>query len=163
MKSGQKFTLFNANSNFFKHIDEKNFREKIEVPFLVVGKMIMIKGKIRSSPELNFILDTGGQRTIISALAAKKYTRINYPLSNSMKHSTPLTGVGGRTEEVLIAENVSIQAGPLKKEFNLISVLNLAEGSESLEMEIGGIIGRDILEDYTMLIDYGKRTVTFLR
>ena len=80
-----------------------------------------------------------------------------------MKQSTPLTGVGGRMEEVLVAENVSIEAGPLRKEFNLISVVNFAEGSESMEMEIGGILGRDILEGYTMLIDYGKRTVTFLR
>ena len=163
MKSGQKFTLFNAQSDFSKYIDARNFREKTEVPFLLVGKMIMLKCKIRNSPALDFILDTGGHRTIISALAAKKYARINYPLSHSMKQSTPLTGVGGRMEEVLVAENVSIEAGPLRKEFNLISVVNFAEGSESMELEIGGILGRDILEGYTMLIDYGKRTVTFLR
>jgi hypothetical protein len=45
----------------------------------------------------------------------------------------------------------------------MISVVNLAEGSENLEMEIAGILGRDVLEGYSMLIDYGKRTVTFLR
>ncbi len=163
MKSGHKFTLFNVNTDFSKYIAEKNFHEKIEVPFLLVGNMIMIKGKIRNSPEVDFLLDTGGSRTIISALAAKQYTRINYPLSRSMKQTTPLTGVGGRMEDVLIAENVSIEAGPLRKEFNMISVVNLAEGSESMEMEMGGIIGRDMLEGYTMLIDYGKRTVTFLR
>jgi hypothetical protein len=96
-------------------------------------------------------------------LAAKKYARINYPLSHSMKQSTPLSGVGGKAEDVLVAENVSIEAGPLRKGYNLISVVNLAEGSESLELEMGGILGRDILEGYTMLINYGKRTVTFLR
>ena len=163
MKSGQKFTLFNAASDYSKYIDAKNFREKTEVPFLFVGSMIMIKGKIRNSPELDFLVDTGAQRTIISALAAKQYTHINYPLSRQMKQSTPLTGVGGRMDDVLVAENVNIEAGPLKKEFNMISVVNLAEGSESLEMEMGGILGRDVLEGYTMLIDYGKRTVTFLR
>jgi hypothetical protein len=163
MKSGKKFTLYNAGSNFSKHIDEKKFRERTEAPFILAGKMIMIKGTIRSSPEVGFLLDTGGQRTIISTLAAKKYARINYALSNSLRQSTPLTGVGGKMDDVLVAENVSINAGPLKKEFNLITVANLAEGSESLEMEMGGILGRDILEGYTMLIDYGKRTVTFLR
>jgi hypothetical protein len=45
----------------------------------------------------------------------------------------------------------------------MISVVNFAEGSESMEMEMGGILGRDMLEGYTMLINYGKRTVTFLR
>jgi hypothetical protein len=163
MKSGQKFTLFSADFDFSKHIDAKNFREKTEVPFLSVGKMIIVKGKIRNSPELNFLLDTGGYRTIISTLAAKKYARINYPLSQSMKQSTPLSGVGGRAEDVLVAENVSIEAGPLKKGYNLISVVNLADGSESLELEMAGILGRDILEGYTMLINYGKRTVTFFR
>lgn len=123
----------------------------------------MVKGKIRNSPQLDFLLDTGGYRTIISSLAAKKYTRINYPLSNAMKKSTPLTGVGGRTEDVLIAENVTIESGPLKKDYNLISVVNLAEGCESMELEIGGILGRDILENYTLEIDYKNRTVTFLR
>ncbi|HSE41322.1 MAG TPA: hypothetical protein VLH08_11210 [Acidobacteriota bacterium] len=163
MKSGHKFTLFNANSDYTKQIDSKNFREKIEVPFLLAGKMVMIKGTIRNSPPLDFLLDTGGQRTIISALAAKRYARINYPLSHSMKQTTPLSGVGGRMDDVLVAENVSIQAGPLRKEFNLISVVNLAEGSESMDLEMGGILGRDILQNYTMMIDYDKRTVTFLR
>lgn len=163
MKSGHKFTLFNAGTDLSKFMDEKKFHEKTEVPFLLVGNMIMIKGKIRNSPELNFLVDTGGYKTIISALAARQYTRINYPLSRSMKESTPLTGVGGRMDDVLIAENVDIEAGPLKKEFNMISVVNLAEGSENMEMEMGGILGRDMLEGYTMLIDYGKRTVTFLR
>ncbi len=163
MKSGHKFTLFNVHSDSSKYIAEKKFREKTEIPFLLVGNMMMIKAKIRNSPELDFLLDTGGYRTIISALAAKQYTHINYPLSRSMKNTTPLTGVGGRMEDVLIAENVSIEAGPLKKEFNMISVVNLAEGSESMEMEMGGILGRDMLKGYTMLIDYGKRTVTFLR
>src|SRR5262245_11163167 len=44
MKSGHKFTLFNAGGDFSKYIAEKNFREKTEVPFLLVGSMIMIKG-----------------------------------------------------------------------------------------------------------------------
>jgi hypothetical protein len=163
MKSGQKFTLFNAGSDYTKYIEAKKFREKREVPFLLVGGMMMIKGTMRDSPQLDFIVDTGASRTIISSLMAKQYTRINYPLSREMKPKTPLTGIGGRMEDVLIAENVNIEAGPLKKEFNMISVVNLAEGSENLEMEIGGILGRDMLDGYTLLIDYGKRSITFLR
>jgi hypothetical protein len=163
MKSGRKFTLFNTGSDYTEYIDAKTFHEKTEVPFLLVGGMIMIKGRMRNSPQLDFIVDTGASRTIISALAARQYTRINYPLSREMKKTSPLTGIGGRMEDVLIAENVNIEAGPLKEEFNMISVVNLAEGSENLEMEIAGILGRDMLEGYSMLIDYGKRTVTFLR
>jgi aspartyl protease len=163
MKSGRKFTLFSTGSDYRKHIDEKNFHEKTEVPFLLVGGMIIIKGTMRSSPQLNFLVDTGAKRTIISALAAKQYTRINYALSREMKQTTPLTGIGGRMEDVLVSENVNIEAGPLKKEFNIMSVVNLAEGSENMEIEIGGILGRDILDGYTLLIDYGKRSITFLR
>lgn len=162
MKSGHKFTLFNTGSDYSKYLDSKKFREKTEVPFLLVGGMILIKGTMRDSPRLNFLVDTGGKRTVISALAAKQYTRINYPLSREMKQKTPLTGIGGLMEDVLIAENVNIEAGPLK-EFNMISVVNLAEGSENMEIEMGGILGRDMLDGYTLLIDYGKRTVTFLR
>lgn len=163
MKSGRKFTLFNTGSDYTKYINAKNFHEKTEVPFLLVGGMIIIKGTMRDSPQLNFLVDTGAKRTIISALAAKQYTRINYALSREMKQATPLTGIGGRMDDVLVAENVNIEAGPLKKEFNLMSVVNLAEGSENMEIEIGGILGRDILDGYTLLIDYGKRSVTFLR
>jgi aspartyl protease len=163
MKSGRKFTLFSTGSDYRKYIDEKNFHEKTEVPFLLVGGMIIIKGTMRSSPQLNFLVDTGAKRTIISALAAKQYTRINYALSREMKQTTPLTGIGGRMEDVLVSENVNIEAGPLKKEFNIMSVVNLAEGSENMEIEIGGILGRDILDGYTLLIDYGKRSITFLR
>ncbi|HEY7162005.1 MAG TPA: hypothetical protein VH815_12140, partial [Acidobacteriota bacterium] len=163
MKSKRKFTLFNSGSDYLKYINAKNFHEKTEVPFLLVGGMIIVKGTMRDSPQLNFLVDTGAKRTIISALAAKQYTHINYALSREMKQATPLTGIGGRMDDVLLAENVNIEAGPLKKEFNIMSVVNLAEGSENMEIEIGGILGRDMLDGYTLLIDYGKRTVTFLR
>ena len=60
------------DSDFSKHIDAKNFREKTEVPFLLVGKMIMIKGKIRNSPELDFLLDTGGTQNNHFSVSGKK-------------------------------------------------------------------------------------------
>lgn len=166
MKNGQKFALFNENSDPLSLLQSRGmkFKEQHQVPFLDVGKMIIIKGSIRNSPpDMNFMLDTGAERTMISTLAAKKYTRINFMLSLDANKNSPLVGVGGRADNLLVVENVDIAAGPIKKTFNRMPALNLAEGSESLELEIDGILGRDSLQGYALAIDYKNRTLTFLR
>jgi|GEM_PF-2368439 len=147
------------------HLQEKGitFKKKVTLPFYQVGKMIILKGRIKKSDEtMDILLDTGAQTSILSAAAARKYVRIDYPKTLRDKRKSTLFGVGGRIENVLHVENVEIQVGSLEKTFNRMVAINLAQISEALELEVDAILGQDFLSGYTLLIDYQNNLVTFL-
>ena len=140
------------------------FKNKITVPFFLVNKLILIKGRIKKSPAvLDIMVDTGADVSLISMASAKKYASINYPLSMQLRRQATVSGVGGKADNLLIAENVEVGIGELSRNFNSMLAINFAESSEALELEIDLLLGRDFLQGYTLLIDYKNRQLTFLR
>lgn len=165
-KSGRKIHLLPYEQNTSEFFTEKKwkFSHRETFPFYFVNKLMVLKGKIRDSPEdMDILLDTGAETTLISLAAAKQHAYINLPLSMQMRGQASLTGVGGRADNMMIAENVEVLLGSMKKNFNSMLAVNLAGTSEGLELELDIILGRDFLEGYTLLIDYKNREVTFLR
>lgn len=166
LKSGIDFTLFTCeNSDNPVSCLESNglhFSEKRTMPFYLINRLIILKGRIRDSEDnLDMMLDTGAAHCILSAAAAKRYAHVNYQLSNSVNSS--LTGVGGKTNQVLLAENVEVDVGGIKKGFNQMTAMNLGESSEAMELELDMILGRDFLQGFVLLIDYHNKQVTFLK
>ncbi|HSP05563.1 MAG TPA: hypothetical protein VLR94_00210, partial [Acidobacteriota bacterium] len=74
-----------------------------------------------------------------------------------------VSGIGGKTDDVLVAENVHLALGGLRREVNRMVAMNLGESSEAMGLELHMILGRDFLQGYTLLIDYWNNRVTFLR
>lgn len=139
------------------------YKQKMTIPFHQVGKMIILKGRIkRSDDEMDILLDTGAQTSIVSAAAARKHVYINYPKTLRKKSRIRLVGIGGKIDNLLHVENVDIEVGPLRKSFNRMVAANLSQISEALELEVDLILGQDFLYGYTLLIDYKKNLVTFL-
>ena len=139
------------------------FKQKVTLPFYQVGKMIILKGAIKKSDdEMDILLDTGAQASILSAATAKKHVRINYPKTHRQKRRTHLRGIGGKIQNLIHVDNVDIAVGPLRKSFNRMVALNLSQISEALELEVDLILGQDFLKGYTLVIDYRNNTVTFL-
>src|SRR5262249_55258037 len=120
----------------------------------------VLKGRIKKSGEdMDILLDTGAQQSILSAATAREFARINI---DSMRNHASLTGVGGSTN-ALVAENVDFAMGEIKGSFQRVLAINLSDISEALELEIDMILGRDFLNGYTLLIDYPHSKVTFLK
>lgn len=167
LKSGIDFTLFTCDQDdptTCLEAQKLHFSEKITVPFYCINQLIIVKGRIRNSPEnLDMMVDTGASRSIVASAAAKRYAHINYPLSKELGEKRSLSGIGGKTNDVLVAENVEVNMGGIKKSFNALPAMNLGESSEALELELDMIVGRDFLQGYTLLIDYRNRQLTFLR
>jgi len=167
MRSGKKMMLFSRSdedplTRLQKH--GLHFSSQDTLPFRDINKMIILKGRVRKSGEtLDILVDTGAQRSILAKAAALKETHVNYPLSRTANRKPQLYGLGGQVEDLLISENVDVQIGKLKKSFDRMLALNLAEISEALELELDLILGQDFLEGYTLLIDYHHNTITFLR
>lgn len=167
LRSGRSFTLFSCdNPDPLTCLETGGIRfsEKTTVPFYSVNRLMILKGRIRSSPEtLDIMLDTGAAHCIISAAAAKRYAHVNYQLSREAGSNSGLSGIGGRADNLLVTENVEVDVGGIRKQFNQMTAMNLGESSEALELEIDLILGMDFLKDYTLLIDYRNGLVTFLR
>jgi hypothetical protein len=167
LRGGREMALVPHDQDPFQQMQESGYKYSFRqtVPFYVVGKMIIVKGRIRNSPDdMDILIDTGAEGSILSAAAARKYTRINYPLSHEISKSNSFSGVGGRVDNVLISENVEVSIGSsLQKNFNRMMALNLADTCEGMELELDLILGRDFLNGYTLLIDYRNRQLTFLR
>jgi hypothetical protein len=147
------------------HLDQNGlkFKQKVTLPFYQVGKMIILKGAIKKSDdEMDILLDTGAQTSILSAAAARKHVHINYPKTFREKRKTYLMGIGGKIKNLIHVENVEIEVGPLRKGFNRMVALNLSQISEALELEVDLILGQDFLNGYTLVIDYRNNLVTFL-
>ncbi len=153
------------SKDLLAHLESKgtHYERKVTLPFYQVGKMIILKGQIKKSDkEMDMLLDTGAQTSIVSAAAARRYVHINYPKTFREKGKVRLSGIGGGIDNIIHLDNVDIEIGPLKKSFNRMVALNLAQISETLDLEVDLILGQDFLRGYTLLLDYKNNEVTFL-
>lgn len=139
------------------------FKQRVTLPFYQVGKMIVLKGKIKKSDdEMDILLDTGAQASILCAAAARKHVYINYPKTFREKRKRHLVGIGGKIDNLIHVDNVEIEIGPMQKTFNRMVALNMSHISEALELEVDLILGQDFLKGYTLVIDYKNNQITFL-
>jgi hypothetical protein len=143
---------------------KSKLKHQATLPFYLVNKLIVIKGSIKKSPvDLDILVDTGADASLVSIAAAKRYAHINHPLSMQMRRQSAVSGVGGKADNLMVAENVEVGIGNLSKNFNNMLAINFAESSEALGLEIDLLLGRDFLAGYTLLIDYRNRQLTFLK
>jgi hypothetical protein len=163
-KSGKSMILLPYDEDPEKYFarTKRKLEKKSELPFFLVERMIVCKGRIgKSDEDQDFIIDTGSRTSLISIPAAQRFAHINYPLSREMQKTDGLSGVGGVTREIYAAENVQFYLGGLGRNFNSMTALSLKGNSEGVGLEIDMILGRDFLENYTLLIDYRNRVLTF--
>lgn len=164
LKSGRNFRLLPKTPDPSADLEKNGlrFKELVTLPFYQVNKMIILKGRInRSGDQMDFLLDTGAQQSVLSTSAARRLARINY--QSTLYKQTSIRGLGGLVESPLVVEGVDVRLGELSKKFKRIPSLNLADISEALELELDMILGQDFLSGYTLLIDYNNNKVTFLR
>lgn len=102
--------------------------------------------------EGNFILDTGASSTCIGVEYVEKY-KLN-PEDSEIKAA----GAGAIDMETFESNIESLHIGDLKTNQNKIIIFDLTQINSALIQhdaeEISGIIGADILEDYSAVISY---------
>ena len=165
LKSGKDMILMNPCEKDALSCLEKrglHFSSHITFPFQLVNKLIIVKGRIKNSPEdMDILIDTGATNSLISISAAKRWTHVNYALSRKMTND--VVGVAGKADQTLLAESVKVEFGPLSKTFNQMAAVNLAATNEAMQLELDFILGRDFLNGYSLLIDYPNLQITFLK
>ena len=123
----------------------------VRIPFRTVQSLIVVEGKVNGNPA-TFLLDTGANRTIISA---RSYGNARFDLQR-MPRRNGGAGFNGyslrRLADVELAENVWTA--------QQVSVMDLDELKQMLHMDFDGLLGQDFLRQFrSVRIDYRAHVI----
>ena len=118
-----------------------------KIPF-VPGSPILVSASINGLGPVTLVLDTGADRTIVAPAALSRLG-----ISALTAGRAELKGVTG-TSEVEIVGVTSLAVGEAKA-----GPLFIVAHDADLQ-QADGLLGRDFLEQFTVTIDAGDRTVT---
>ncbi len=134
------------------HRDIKSYSgEPVTFPYRRMGNSIIVKVSINGGPELDFILDTGAEITLISPEAS-----VELGIKSSGK-SIDVIGVGGvaRSARLCNLREVSISGARVR---NLQAVIKAIPPLN--EVRIVGLIGQDFINHFVMNLDPAGNTIT---
>jgi predicted aspartyl protease len=115
------------------------------------GYLPIVVGQI-GAKKLNFIIDTGTAPSILNARVAKK---LGLPLTR-----TQLLSVGRqvRTDRTVLPE---LDLGPIHVDALPVNVMDLSQWEKNLGVEVGGLLGMDVLSRASFHLDYSQNELAF--
>lgn len=133
--------------------------DKITVPFKFINNLVFIPIKV-NGVELNFLLDSGVEETILFSLEEKK------EISFSNVEKITLRGLGSETAvEGLKATNNILDVQGVKSTNHLLYIVLDQEFnlSSHVGIPVNGIIGYHFFKNNLVLINYEKKRITIQR
>jgi predicted aspartyl protease len=109
--------------------------------------LIVVSGRVNSRGPFDFVVDTGASMTVLSPSVAR---RAGVALSGPRASAA---GAGPRLPARL-ARVRSIEIGPLRAMGLGVAILSLGALNRATRLEVGGIIGYNLLRRYRVTIDY---------
>ena len=150
------FLPFNLKAqNGFRFINQS--KKNVRVDFKLINNLIVIPLKINGK-ELSFILDTGSNKTIVFNISE------NDTIGLKNVEKVELQGLGkGNSVEALLSQNNSISLGNIQSENETIYVIlkDYFDLSSKMGTTIHGIIGHNLLKNFTIKINYIAKKIDF--
>lgn len=128
---------------------------EFEWHFRQIGHIILVEATLQGK-KCYFILDTGSVNSVLDSREAELLTAVVQTDREVMLGSVDSRQL--RTRYVQVQE-LAIQ-GQVYRELSLMPV-DLSEVSKTLETRVSGIIGNDVLSQYTIAIDYKEKKIRF--
>ncbi|MEQ6124215.1 aspartyl protease family protein [Pseudotenacibaculum sp. MALMAid0570] len=132
-------------------------QKKTRVKFKLINNLIIIPLEINNR-KLNFILDTGVNKTILFNLS----DRDSLQLKNVRRVNLQGLGTGDSVESLLSRNNTFVLNNLISYNESIHLVINdKFDLSAKMGITINGIIGYRLLKDLIVKIDYNKKYLTF--
>jgi predicted aspartyl protease len=114
--------------------------------------LIVVQGSLGDTQRLNFIIDTGTDRTVIDSRVAQKLHMVG---------EVGKLGVHNQVVEVQQAVLPSVQIGALRAAFLPVLIRDLDFLQKGLGIRIDAVIGLDVLSLSNLSIDYRTKRIVF--
>ena len=124
-------------------------------PIFRFGHQLLVATAVNNSPPVLFMIDTGAFDNQIAPDMARAYTKV--------REETNLTvrGLSGKVDKVYTADNVTLRFGHLEQVRHNLVAWDLSSISDSMGVEISGILGFHMLRLLDVKIDYRDGLVEF--
>jgi predicted aspartyl protease len=116
------------------------------------GYLIVARGSVGSQKDLNFLLDTGANPTVLDRRVVQKLHLQEAP--------GVLAGINGRVQAGQ-ATVPNLQFGPIQRDDLAVVVEDLSFFSKALPVRIDGVIGFDVVGQSPFEIDYAASRILF--
>jgi tetratricopeptide (TPR) repeat protein len=124
----------------------------VEVPFRILGNLILLPVSINKQSAQNFLFDTGAVTSALSKRqAAFLGVRDDTPKA---KVDLQFAGACGVTQSVLSVDQVDLSLQTMMTPYAKILAVELKEISKELRTEVSGILGGDFYSKRKVTIDY---------
>ena len=146
----------------FSGIGQEKFQisnnlKKSSIPFQLVNNLIIIPIEVNGT-ELLFLFDTGVDKTILFNLETKNALRI------SGMEQIKLQGLGeGNAITAIKSMHNTLRLGDVVGKKQMLYILKDAQFELSAKMgiDINGIIGGDLIEDFIVKVNYSSKRISF--
>jgi hypothetical protein len=128
------------------------FEGRHQVPLRLFGSALLVEASLEGGDPLWFFVDTGAPISAIDPSLTKN--------SPSAKHSKLKIGVGGATEGKSSSNVVRVDGlklGDVVFDRIIAIELDMTPIEEVLGLELGGILGLSVFEDFLLTLDYPKQ------
>lgn len=133
---------------------EKSSQDVIEIPFTMAGNLIAVKvflnGEYRT-----FILDSGAPKVILNSKYISEKDTTKKTISSAK-------GVSGNISGMDIMKVEQLDFSGIKLNNQDVITLDLSHLEESLETDLYGLIGYELIKDYDIIFDYKKLKLTLI-
>jgi len=120
-----------------------------------VGHNMIVPTALNNKRVRLFIIDTGGQDTLISPSAAREVTHVSSDPNSTVK------GVSGNVSRIYSVGSVTLRFAHLQQEKQNVLSIDTSGISKDVGTEISGIIGFDMLGLLVVKIDYRDGLMSF--
>ncbi|GGK67157.1 hypothetical protein GCM10011405_13910 [Rufibacter glacialis] len=135
-------------------------RNRVRIPFKLVHNLVIIPIQINNSQPLNFVVDTGVDRTLLMEIGAFDTITLN----NIERLYLRGLGKGAGIEAILSWGNrLNFSGIEARNQRVLLLEENIFNLSTRLGMEINGIIGYPLFKDFVVEIDYEAQVMTLYK
>ena len=133
---------------------EKSNQDVIEIPFTMAGNLIAVK-VILNGGYRTFILDSGSPKVILNSKYISERDTTKKTISSS-------EGVSGNISGMDIMKVEELDFSGIKLNNQDVITLDLSHLEESLETDLYGLIGYELIKDYDIIFDYKKLKLTLI-
>jgi len=134
-------------------------RSATEIPFRILGNLILAPVSINGQPPQNFLFDTGA---VASTLSKRQAAFLGVRDDTPNAHvDIQFAGACGITQSVLSVDRVDLSLRSMKLPYAKILAVELKEISKELRTEVSGILGADFYGQRKVTIDYRRTKLIF--